>query len=162
MTTPALVLPSGTAIPGATAALINILTAAFANDSQVQVLFGPLAKYVAPVTIQITETTGDQKPAELGPGYRREEKFNIVCSIVAYSGGDDYMALMNQAYSYLIQVAPVIGNNPTLIDPATTLPTVRFAEMGNFAGSPEPDINNQPTYSIDFQVRCSQRVLSLS
>jgi hypothetical protein len=149
-------LPSGTAIPGATAALLSILTTAFAQDGTVLVQFGPLPEYVPAVTIQITEVTGNQNPAELGPNYRREESFSIVCSIVTYEGDQNFAAAMASAFSYFTQISPIIGNNPSLNN------TVRYAQVGNFHGEPDVTPKAQCIYTLDFNIRCTQRVESLS
>lgn len=155
-------IPSGTAIPGAINALVAILTNAFASDQSVEVHFGPMLKYIAPVTIQITEVTGDQNPAELAPRLRREETFSIVCSIVSWMGDADYLTRMTTAFSYFTQITPIIGNNATLDDPTTGNPTVRYAQVGNFMGNPGITPEGQSTYTLDFHIRCEQRIESLS
>lgn len=158
-------LPSGTAIPAATQALVSILTTAFASQANVQVIFGPEPPlYVAPVTVLVSEVTGNQKPAELGPDYRREESFNIVCSVTTFSGDQDYAQRMTDAFNIFTQITPLIGNNPTLdpTGPGGTTPTVRWAQVGNFSGSPDMTAKGQSIYTLDFQVICVQRVRSLT
>jgi hypothetical protein len=149
-------LPSGTAIPSALANLLTIATATFPVGTTVW--FGAtLPAYSAPLTFQITEITGDQSPAELGNNYRREEKFNLVCSLIAYAGGaPDFNAQLQSLMANFILLSQAIANNPTLSG------AVRYADTGNFIITPETDANSQSAVTLDFNVRCEQRVTSLN
>jgi hypothetical protein len=116
-----------------------------------------LPAYSAPLTFQITEITGDQEPAELGSNYRREEKFAFVCSLISYQGGPpDFTAMLNGLMPNFILLSQAIANNPTLSS------AVRFAQVGNFHISSETDSNGQGAVTLDFSVRCEQRVTSLN
>lgn len=149
-------LPSGTAIPGALVAILAIATAALPSGTTVY--FGEdLPAYTAPLTFQIAEITGDQKPAELGNNYRREENFDFVCSLISYQGGvPDWVAMLNALMADFVLLSQAIANNPTLNS------AVRFAEVGNFHISSETDANGQGAVTLDFSVRCEQRVTSLN
>jgi hypothetical protein len=149
-------LPSGTAIPGALAALISIATAALPAGTTIW--FGAdLPAYSAPLTLQITEISGDQAPAELGNNYRREETFALVCSLISYQGGvPDFGSMLTGLMTNFVLLSQAIANNPTLNG------AVRFAQVGNFLVSPETDANGQSAVTLDFHVRCEQRVTSLN
>jgi len=117
----------------------------------------PQLAYTAPLTFLITEITGDQKPAELGNQYRREETFNLVCTLVAYQGGPpDYIDQLTSLMASFVTLSQAIANNPTLNG------AVRFAEVGNFDIVPATDGGGQGAVTLDFQIRCSQRVTSLN
>lgn len=150
-------LPSGTAIPLALTQAITIATAALPANTTCY--FGAeLPAYVSPLTFWISEITGDQKPAELGNQYRREEQFQLICSIVSYQGGvTDFPTLLSSLMTTgFIPLSQAIANNPTLNG------TVRFAEVGNFHISPETDANGNAGVTLDFSIRCVQRVTSLN
>lgn len=149
-------LPSGTAIPGALTALLAIATAAFPSTTTIW-FGGALPAYTAPLTFQITEITGDQKAAELGNNYRREEVFNLVCSLAVYQGGPpDFADQLTSLMASFVLLSQAVANNPTLSA------AVRFAEVGNFAITPITDSNGQSAITLDFAVRCQQRVTSLT
>lgn len=163
-------LPSTSAIPGALANLLAIATAVL--PAETTVWFGAeLPAFSAALTFQITEITGDQQPAELGNNYRREENFAFVCSLTSYTGGaQDYAntAPAGQGFVVLLQavmadfalLAQAIANNPRLTFNGTD--AVRIAEVGNFHLHPETDDNGQSFVTLDFAVRCAQRVTSLT
>lgn len=149
-------LPSGTAIPGALAQLLAIATSAFPDGTTVW--FGAeLPAYTAPLTFQITEITGDQSPAEMGTQYRREENFSLVSSLVAYQGGTpDFPAMLADLIANFVLLSQAIANNPSMNG------AVRFAQVGNFDIHPDTDVNGQSAVTLDFAVRCEQRVTSLN
>jgi len=151
-------LPSGSAIPTALAALLSIATAALPANTTIW--YGAeLPNYTAPLTFTITEITGDQTVAELGTQYRREEKFAFVCSLITYEGGRpdfDFSVQLSELMTNFNLIALAIGNNPDLNK------TVRYAEVGNFSITAQTDGQGLAATILDFQVRCQQRVLSLS
>jgi hypothetical protein len=155
MSTP---LPASSAIPGALIQMLAIAKAALPADTTIW--WGKeLSTYTSPLTFQITEITGDQQPAEMGPGYRREETFSLVCSLSSYQGGDQGQGALDGLNTVMLNFALIsaaIGNNPNLNQ------AVRFAQVGNFIISTDTDGNGTTAVTLDFQVRCEQRVLSLA
>jgi len=149
-------LPSGSAIPSALIQTLAIATAALPADTTVY--YGEnLPKYTAPLTFMITEITGDQKVAELGPAFRREESFAFVCTLVYYYGGvPDFGAQLTSLMTNFVAFSQAIANNPTLNS------TVRFAEVGNFHITSATDGTGQGGSTLDFSIRCQQRVTSLT
>lgn len=149
-------LPSSSAIPGALTQFIAIASAALPAGTTVW--FGEeLTTYTAPITLQITEITGDQNWAEMGPQYRREETFNLVCSLSCYQGGvPDNPALLGTVMGNFALVSRAVGNNPKLNG------AVRLAQVGNFMVSPATDAAGLSAMTLVFSVRCEQRVTSLS
>lgn len=149
-------LPSGSAIPGALANVLSIATSALPSDTTVY--YGSeLPAYSAPLTFQISEITGDQVPAEIGPQYRREETFNLVCSLIAYTGGvPDFPSQLQSLMASFVLLSRAIANNPNLSG------AVRFAQVGNFQITPETDANGQSATTLDFAIRCEARVTSLT
>jgi hypothetical protein len=149
-------LPFSSAIPGALAQVLVIAAAALPPATTVW--FGSvLPTYAASLTLQVTEITGDQKPAELGNNYRREETFALVCSLTQYAGGvPDFPTLLTGLMANFSLLSSAVANNPTLNG------AVRFAEVGNFLIDPETDSQGQSAVTLDFSIRCQQRVLSLS
>ena len=143
----------------ATAAVPSVI----AGEGATQVVFGEIPKYLAPVTLQILEVTGNADVAELGQNFRREETYSIVCEIVTWAGDQDYITRFQDALTIYNLVTVAVANNPWLS--ATGLhdstSAVRFAEVGDYSIIPHADIHGQSRCSLQFHVRCSQRVDSL-
>lgn len=137
---------------------MSIAASTYPADGSVTIWFGAeLPAYSAPLTFMITEVTGDQQPAELGNQYKREETFAIVCSLISYQGGvPDFNSMLTSLMANFVLLSQAIANNPTLTG------AVRFAEVGNFHITPETDANGQSAVTLDFSVRCQQRVTSLN
>lgn len=141
----------------------NAVPATLTGEGETQVVFGDLSQYVAPVTLQIMEVVGNADPAELGPNFRREETYSIVCEIVTFAGDQDYLTRFNDAMTVYNAICVAVGNNPWLstsgLNDATA--AVRFAEVGDFSIAPHATPIGQSVCSLQFHVRCSQRVDSL-
>jgi hypothetical protein len=150
-------LPASSAIPGALTQFLAIASAALPAGTTVW--WGEeLTTYSTPLTLQVTEVTGTQAPGEIGQQYRREETFALVCTLSSYEGGEQGTAAMGALMSVMSNFALItaaIGNNPSLNQ------AVRFAEVANFLIQPVTDANGITAVTLDFQVRCTQRVLSL-
>ena len=133
------------------------------SGGETNVVFGDLAQYVAPVTLQIIEVTGNAEVAELGVNYRREETYSIVCEIVTWSGDQDYKQRFDDAVTVYDQVTIAVAKNPWLSTSGLNDSTaaVRFAEIGDFSIIPHAGPTGESTCSLQFHVRCSQRVDSL-
>ena len=145
---------------------ISIATAAIPasiSGGDTQVWFGDLSKYIAPVTLQIIEVTGNADVAELGRNYRREETYSIVCEIVTFAGDQDYVQRFTDAMTIYNTLVVAVANNPWLSTSGLNDSTaaVRFAEIGDFSIIPHAGSQGQSTCSLQFHVRCSQRVDSL-
>jgi hypothetical protein len=143
----------------ATAAVPSSLT----DEGATQVVFGEVTQYVAPVTLQIMEVTGNAEVAEMGSNFRREETYSIVCEITTFAGDQDYIQRFDDAMTILNAVTVAVANNPWLSTSGLNDHTaaVRFAEIGDFSIIPQPGPQGQSTCSLQFHVRCSQRVDSL-
>lgn len=157
-------IPSQSAIPQALLNLLALATATFPAGTTVY--YGEeLPAFAAPLTFQITEITGDQQPAELGQ-YRREEMFSFICSLTVSQGGapvNDFSAQLISLMASFGLLSKAIGNNPWLSTSGQNDSTnaVRFAEVGNFRIMSETDGNGLGGSTLDFSVRCTQRVTSL-
>lgn len=147
--------------------LVTIITGAvpatLTGEGATQVVFGDLSQYVAPVTLQVVEVTGNADVAELGPNFRREETYSIVCEIVTFAGDQDYLTRFNDAMTVYNAICVAVGNNPWLSTSGLNDSTaaVRFAEVGDFSITPHATPIGQSVCSLQFHVRCSQRVDSL-
>jgi hypothetical protein len=148
--------PASSAIPGALAQFMIIAAAAFPAGTTIW--FGEeLATYATPLTLQITEIVGDQKPASIGQLYTREENFSLICTLSFYQGGPPaFTSLLPTLMTDFALLTAAVGNNPSLNG------AVRYAQVGNFAIKAVSDSNGLGAVTIDFQVRCEQRVLSLN
>jgi len=136
----------------------NMLTALFPNYT---VWVGAeLGVFQTPTTIEINGVTGDQQPAELGPNYRREETFSIHCKITVFAGEGstptDFLNRMDDTWTVFNAIEVAVANNPTLTQ------VVRYAECGDMDYVPTTTQNGSAMGQLTFEVRCSQRVTSLS
>lgn len=151
-------------IPAAVSNLFTLMTAVFVSQTNVQVVFSKfLPEYVSPITIQIKGFAGDQQPAELGPNYKREETFQIPCEIASFAGDQLHMNRLSEVMTIFATFSATIANNWTL--PSTVGGNdgaVRFAEVGTFNYAPDDTDAGKSLGILDFDVHCSQRILSLS
>jgi hypothetical protein len=130
----------------------------------VDVQFGDLTEYIAPVTVVVQEILGDQDIATMGQNFRREETYSIVVEITTWAGDQDYLQRFTDAMSCFNLILAAVGVNPWLstsgLNDATA--AVRFAEVGNTSTIPAPDDLGQSRCSLQFHVRCSARIDSLA
>lgn len=154
MTAP--VWPQSSSIPNAITQFLTMATTALPAGTTVW--FGEeLPAYSAPLTLQITEVTGDQQPATIGLSYLREESFQLVCLLTWYQGGpQDFVTCLGNVMTNFALLSEAVGDNPTLNN------AVRFAQVGNFIITPATDQNGQTAVTLSFALRCEQRVVSLS
>lgn len=150
-------------IPGAVSNLFSLLTTAFASETNVQVYRGgALTTYVAPITVQILGWQGTQKPAELGPSYRREETFAIQMEIAAYEGDLAFATVETNVMNAFGIVSVTVANNWTLPSTAGGNDgTVRFSEVSTFTYKSSFDGSGQAAGILTFDVNCQQRIQSL-
>ncbi len=142
-------------IPGAVAYFLQL--AGTALPASAYVYFGvELPKYTAPVTLQVTGITGNQQPAELGPSYKREETYSILCELTSFAGDQDFPTRLSEVMDNWALITVAVAGDPTLGG------NVRFAECGDMDFSPKSDIKGFSLGSLTFDVRCSQRITSLT
>ncbi len=133
------------------------------DGAETQVVFGDLSKYIAPVTLQIMEVTGNAEVATIGQNFRREETYSIVCEVVTFAGDQDYVTRFNDAMAVYNALVIAVDRNPWLsssgLHDATA--AVRFAEIGDYSIIPHAVPSGKSVCSLQFHVRCSARVDSL-
>jgi hypothetical protein len=155
-------------IPAAVTNLMALLKSVLPASTQIS--YGPVPGsntneiYLAPNTCFIYDVVGDQQPAEMGPNYRREETYSIYCEITAFEGDQDFLRTQQSCFSMFSQVEIAIANNPWLSTSGQNDDTaaVRYAEVGNIHFSPQLTPKGQSNGSLQFHVRCSQRINSLT
>lgn len=155
-------------IPVAVENLVTLIKSVVPAGTQVE--FGPPPgtgtneTYLAPNAVWISDVIGDQEPAEMGPNYRREETYSIVVELTAFEGDQNFLRTMQQCFSLFGLIEVAVANNPWLstsgVHDATS--AVRFAEVGNMNFQPQLTPRGQSNGSLQFHVRCSARVDSLS
>jgi hypothetical protein len=154
------------AIPGAVANLITILTAALPATTEVY-FSADEGTFKAPQALMVCGVVGDQQPAEMSPGYKREETFAIQCKLVSFAGDQSsaaYVARMQEVMAMFATVEITIGNNPWLSTTGAHDATsaVRFAEVGTFDLVPKPNGTGGSVCELSFDVHCTQRITSLT
>jgi hypothetical protein len=152
------------AVTNFTAIAVAAIPATLTMEGATQVVFGDLSNYVAPVTIQIMEVTGNAEVAEMGVNFRREETYSIVCQVVTWAGDQNYAQRFADAMTIYNDIAVAVANNPWLSTSGLNDSTaaVRFAEVGDFSIIPHAGPNGKSVCTLEFHVRCSQRVNSLN
>lgn len=142
-------------IPSAVPYFLDLAQTALGDQATVR--FGkPLPLFSAPITLQVLKIVGDQAPAELGPNYRREEKYSLVCELTSYAGDQDFVARMTEAWVAFDLLEIAVANDANLGG------NVRFAQLGNILFEAGADIQGQSIGTLDFAVRCEARVNSLT
>lgn len=142
-------------IPGTVAYFLQLAGNALPADAYVY--FGvELPRYSAPVTLQVTGITGNQAPAELGPAYKREETYSILCELTSFAGDQDFPSRLQEVMANWALITVAVGNDPTLGG------NVRYAECGDMDFAPKSDPKGMSLGSLTFDVRCSQRITSLT
>lgn len=143
-------------VPSAVNAFISIATTALPPSALVW--FGkPLGAYTAPVTLQVTGVrNGEQQVATMGPEYKREETYEIECSLTSWAGDSDFTGRMNEVFLNYGLLTLAVGNNPTLNQ------TVRFAEIHSFEYTPGADAKGMTLGALDFSIHCQARISSLT
>ena len=133
------------------------------DGAETQVVFGDLSRYVAPVTLQIMEVTGNAVVASIGQNFRREETYSIVCEVVTFAGDQDYVTRFNDAMTVYNALVIAVANNPWLSSTGLhdSTAAVRFSEIGDYSIIPHAGGSGKSTCSLQFHVRCSARVDSL-
>jgi hypothetical protein len=153
-----------TAVPATIQALIGIFGAAAPldpNNRPIMVWYGrELGVFSEPTTIEINGVSQTQSPAELGPTYRREEEFYVHCKVSVFSGegadSQDHVNRMIEAWNVWKALEVAVANNPTLNG------NVRYAEMVSVDDLPSTSPRGSAMHQLSFELRCEQRVTSLS
>lgn len=143
-------------VPNTVTQFLAIMAAALPPDAMVW--FGaPLGVYTAPLTLQVIGVhTGMQEIAVMGPDYKREETYEIVCQLTSFAGDPDFTGRMAEVFVAFELITVAIGNNPTLNS------AVRFAQIGQFEYVPDADAKGMTLGSLSFNVDCQARISSLT
>lgn len=166
-------------IPYAVNNFIALMTTIFTNDGhpEYQVWFGKVQPmYSAPITLEIMGVdAGDQRPAELGINYKREEEYIIECCLVSYQGDQDFLSRMVEVFAVWDLVTSGIANDPSLTGipntsqnsfPASTggfgHSAVRFAQIRNMNFYGKPTSAGKSVGCITFDIHCEARIESLT
>jgi hypothetical protein len=153
-----------TAVPSTIQAIVSIFAIANPIDSNnrpIMVWYGQeLGVFAEPTTIEINGVSMTQEPAELGPNFRREEEFLVHCKITVFSGegtsDQDHFNRMNDAWTIWKALQVAVANNPTLNN------NVRYAEFVSVDDLPTTTPRGNAMHQLAFELRCEQRVSSLS
>lgn len=106
-----------TSIPGVVTALTAMITTALAAEPT-YVVRGPVGEYAAGETLVVADkVTGVQEWGALG-GRRRNETFDVECSIWVEAGDDDIAARTARAYDLFELIENAISVDPALGQPA--------------------------------------------
>lgn len=143
-------------VPTSIPAFIAIAQAALPEGFQIRqgAVFGP---FIAAQSLQITgiRFTKDQH-AELGPNYKHEEEYNILCSLVGTAGNDDTASRIQEVAALYADLSVAIANQPTLSG------TVRTAWTTQTGYKLSPTSQGWSAAQVDFQVIVTARVPSES
>lgn len=155
----------GSAVPYAVNNFMVLMAAVLPQGSTVE-LAQPVPKYTSPLTLRITGVSGDQEWKELGPSFRREEQFNILCELSKWEGDQDFLARMNEVYAAFETVTVAIGNDPQLTGTPDAVfdqqGSVRLAEVRNLLYVPAADAPGMSLGKLTFDVYCQQRITTLT
>lgn len=147
------------------------------DATKYQVWFGSVMPK-APQNIMLAVTSvagGDQKPAEMGINYKREEEYVLECELTSHSGDADFLSRMNEVFSAWRLITTAVANDPSLTGVPNTsqnsFPSstggvghsaVRFAQIKNMNFVGKPNTNGQSVGVIMFDIHCEARIESLT
>ena len=144
-------------IPGTMTYFLQLMRTTLPTSPPTTIHFGKeLSVYQAPLTFQCIGWHGNQVPAELGPSFRREEHFSIMCILSSLGGDQNWETRQTEVMNAFQLITVAIANDGTLGG------NVRYAEPGNFMFTPEPTKQGRSLGSLAFDIRCSQRIASLT
>lgn len=144
-------------VPQAVPAFVAICQAALPAGFQVKEgsIFGP---YIAPGALLITGLHFTQDAyAELGPTYRHEEHYNIMCALCTTQGNDNQGSVLATLYGFYSDISVAVANNPNLSN------TVRLGWCRQLDYSMGYDASKGWTIgTLTFEVEVQARVNSLT
>lgn len=154
-------------VPSAVSAFISLAQGVLPTNGQV--VLGatlPIGADVPPVAVVVSAVRfTEDEYAELGPTFRHEEHYNIVCCLY-YNGGmyqdlTDVETLMTNTYSAYEDITVEVANNPTLgLSLGSTGFRLAWCRQTDFV--PDFGIQGYVFGKLDFVVECQARVTSLS
>lgn len=147
---------------------ITLMTAVLPNDCTIA-LMKDQPKFTGTLTLQITDVIGDQEWAELGPEYKREETFHIMCKLTSFAGDQDEVARLTEVTDAWSTVTVAVANDMQLTgvpggdpDNFARTPAVRLAEVGEMEFMPEVTSSGKSVGCLTFAVKCQQRITTLT
>jgi hypothetical protein len=143
-------------IPNALPAFMSIATAALPTGFLVREgsILGPYDPSQALLVTGVTIT--QDAYAELGPTYRHEERYNIMCYLVSSAGTDDQPSRLAEVYGLYVLLSEAVANNPNLNS------TVRLGWCRQLGMDLGYDSKGLSVGTLRFQVECQARVTSLT
>jgi hypothetical protein len=139
-------------VPLAVPAFKDIATAALPGGTYVWT-GKQLSRFISPVNLQICQVQFHEDAyAELGPSFRHEEHYDIICELKVFYGDGDFDQRLQDAYAYYALITSAVFNNPTLNS------TVRLAWTRQEQFTPEADAFGKTMGCLDFAVECQARV----
>jgi hypothetical protein len=156
-------------VPAAVDNLVTILKSVLPAGYSVEYAPTPVdgqsaSFYLPPKSCWVNTVSGDQEPAELGINYRREEIYYIQCELTSFQGDQIFTDTMRECFDAFACVEHAITVNPWLSTTGLNDNTaaVRYAEVGNIRFDPQLTARGQCNGSLQFHVRCSQRIDSMN
>ena len=157
-------------VPAVVAAFKSVATSACPAGTQIvnstvlpagyQAGPGEVATVNSGVTLQIkgVHFVVDQY-AEMGPNYKHEEHYNILCTLCAWAGDPNFDQRMVDVYTIYADLSIAVAQNMALGLPE---PKPRIAWPRQLDFTPGPDPFGRPAGTISFQIEVQARVDSLS
>ena len=108
--------PLATAAPLVKAALVTLLTSAFASDGTVTVSYGDPGAAYTDVLVQVTDVEAEQEVAALRVRPSRDERLRVTVVISTYAGGgpEAQQAVTERAYQVFAVLADAVRADSTI------------------------------------------------
>jgi hypothetical protein len=152
-------------VPAAVDGLMKLMTAVLPETTTVAIGKSGLQVYQAPLTFLVINVLGDGTPGEMGPSYRIEERYSIMCELTSYAGDTNFLQRWTEVLDAWATVTVAIANDPHLTgtpnSPNVNGP-VRYAKYTNYSLQADADPKGQSIGCLQFAVDCQQRVTSLT
>jgi hypothetical protein len=155
-------------VPSVIPAFISLIQGALPANAQVALgttFTIPAAEATTAVLVSAVRFTQDEY-AELGPTYRHEEHYDIICCL--YNTGGMYQdepglsALMVATYALYNDISVAVATNPTLGLTLGGGSSFRLGWCRQLEYDPAFDITGRSFGKLDFEVECQARMVSLS
>lgn len=153
-------------VPLSVPAFISVIQGALPSTAIVQLSTVP-PTFAAPQLVLVEGIRfSEDEYAELGPTYRHEERYNLMCCLYnqggLYEDEPDMSALMVATYTLYNDISVAVANNPTLGLSLSGGSSFRLGWCRQIAYTPAIDARGMSFGKLDFEVECQARMVSLS
>lgn len=151
--------------PAYKAALVSLLSTAFASDELVQVSYGHPGPTPSPDIVAVMGVSSEQVSGPLGPARKREETLTAVVVLSSYAGGgaEVQQVVTERAFALLSALETAVRADPSIGGLALSCAVVDYVQDEDVAYAPNPYDAGDPipmgrVTEISVQIRAVVRI----